>query len=321
MQEPINKLSSVNNIEKYSFRSNGKLLLTGEYFVLDGAKALATPTLPGQTLELKLNKAAKDLIKWNSYDENGKVWFSANYSLSDFKCLTSTDDKIANTLKDILSQLSDLNPSVFSTKGLHDFSTQLDFDRQFGLGTSSTLINNLAQWAAIDPFELLSKTFGGSGYDLACASSKNPILYYLTDEAPHWESVNFNPPFQDKLYLLYLGKKQNSREGIKRYREKSKPSKALIDEVSMLSKAFCEASKQDDFDKLIEEHEQIISNSIELPKVKDVYFKDFPLAAKSLGAWGGDFVLISYGGSWKELKKFTLKIGMENLFPYKSLVL
>jgi len=31
-----------------SFYSNGKLLITGEYLVLDGAKALALPTKYGQ---------------------------------------------------------------------------------------------------------------------------------------------------------------------------------------------------------------------------------------------------------------------------------
>ena len=36
-----------------NFYSNGKLLLTAEYLVLDGAKALALPTKFGQDLEVK----------------------------------------------------------------------------------------------------------------------------------------------------------------------------------------------------------------------------------------------------------------------------
>ena len=35
------------------FYSHGKLLLTGEYVVLDGAKALAIPTNKGQYLTVK----------------------------------------------------------------------------------------------------------------------------------------------------------------------------------------------------------------------------------------------------------------------------
>ncbi len=313
-------MSSNSNIEQYSFRSNGKLLLTGEYFVLDGAKALASPTLPGQTLDLKITRSGKELIQWNSFDDKGENWFNASYNLKDLECLSSSDEEISDTLKDILKQLSILNPMAFETKGSYEFSTQLDFDRQFGLGTSSTLIHNLSLWAKINAFELLEKTFGGSGYDLACANAKSPILFHIEKDAPKWESVNFNPPFHDKLYLLYLGKKQNSRDGIKRYKEKTKPSAALINEISNISKAFCEISKQDEFDKLIIAHEEIISKTLELPKVKDVYFKDFPVKAKSLGAWGGDFILLSHTGSWKELKTYTQKLGMENLFPYKSLV-
>ena len=37
--------------------------------------------------------------------------------------------------------------------------TQLDFLRNWGLGSSSTLINNIAQWANVNPFDLQQKSF------------------------------------------------------------------------------------------------------------------------------------------------------------------
>ena len=37
------------------FYSNGKLLISGEYFVLDGAKCLALPCKKGQLLKIKPN--------------------------------------------------------------------------------------------------------------------------------------------------------------------------------------------------------------------------------------------------------------------------
>ena len=40
-------------MQNQTFYSNGKLLLTGEYVVLDGAKALAVPTRFGQNLIVK----------------------------------------------------------------------------------------------------------------------------------------------------------------------------------------------------------------------------------------------------------------------------
>jgi hypothetical protein len=39
---------------KKKFYSNGKLLITGEYLVLDGAKAFALPTKKGQNLIMKM---------------------------------------------------------------------------------------------------------------------------------------------------------------------------------------------------------------------------------------------------------------------------
>jgi mevalonate kinase len=53
--------------------SNGKLLISGEYAILDGALSLATPTLFGQYLEI-LEDDSK-YIKWTSKNSNGKVWF------------------------------------------------------------------------------------------------------------------------------------------------------------------------------------------------------------------------------------------------------
>ena len=41
--------------EQTTFRSHGKLLLTGEYVVLDGALSLAIPTVFGQDLKVENN--------------------------------------------------------------------------------------------------------------------------------------------------------------------------------------------------------------------------------------------------------------------------
>ena len=60
----------------------------------------------------------------------------------------------------------------------------------------------------------MQNTFDGSGYDIACAQHKSPILYTRKDMNPIVEEVNFNPKFKEQLYFVYLNKKQNSREGI-----------------------------------------------------------------------------------------------------------
>ena len=53
------------------FYSHGKLLITGEYLVLDGAKALAVPTVFGQDLSVKkmipTKYIGKVLIIWERF--------------------------------------------------------------------------------------------------------------------------------------------------------------------------------------------------------------------------------------------------------------
>jgi len=169
--------------------------------------------------------------------------------------------------------------------------TQNDFPREWGLGTSSTFIASLARWAQVNPYPVLFDTLGGSGYDIACAFAEGPILYWLDGQTPAVQPVDFQPPFADSLYFVYLGKKQDSRAGILRYRERAKGDAALVAEVTRLTERFLAAASLADMDAIICEHESLISRALDLPRAKDLYFSDFWGAVKSLGAWGGDFVL------------------------------
>jgi hypothetical protein len=81
-------------------------------------------------------------------------------------------ETIKSTLLSILHEGYVLNPSFI--KAERDIILlQLSFPKKMGLGTSSTLINNIAQWLQIDAFTLLNNSFGGSGYDIACAQNNN----------------------------------------------------------------------------------------------------------------------------------------------------
>ena len=91
-------------------------------------------------------------------------------------------------------------------------TTQVDFPREWGLGTSSTLVSLLAQHTAVSPYQLLADTFGGSGYDIACAIADGPIRYRLADGIPYAQPTQFKPPFLDQLYLVYSGKKKTSEK-------------------------------------------------------------------------------------------------------------
>jgi mevalonate kinase len=169
--------------------------------------------------------------------------------------------------------------------------TKLEFDRHWGLGSSSTLVSLLAQWFDIPPYDLFNRTQTGSGYDLACATAEGPILYQLQQGQAIITPVRFQPTFQSQLYFVYLGQKQFSDREVKAYLGHGKPDSALLQEVSDLTRSLVQASSLDEFAGLLEAHEALLSAELRRPTVQQQLFASYPGQVKSLGAWGGDFVL------------------------------
>ncbi|WNH09250.1 GYDIA family GHMP kinase [Thalassobellus suaedae] len=160
------------------YYSNGKLLLTGEYVVLDGALSLAVPTKQGQSLHIEHIDEPK--IIWKSLDELGTIWFEDTFLIEQItSSFLNLDNDISERVIQILNAAKTLNPDFLNTNTGFKITTSLTFPKNWGLGTSSTLINNVAQWANVNAFELLNLTFGGSGYDIACAQNNYqlPINY------------------------------------------------------------------------------------------------------------------------------------------------
>lgn len=278
----------------FSTFASGKLLITGEYAVLDGALALAVPVKYGQKFTVVPQENDGKLI-WESIDYQGNTWFSAAFHTADFSVETTSDTAIAERLQSILSACRQQNPSFLvgiSTKA----TITADFPMNWGLGSSSTLIAAVAKWAEVDPYRLLADTFGGSGYDIACAYAEGPLLYRLDPALPPGrretvEPVIFDPPFKDQLYFIYLGKKQDSREGIRRYRETAAGKDAgLIAEISSITRDILTINNLPDFEKALLAHENLLARALSLPRAQEL-FPGFPGVIKSLGAWGGDFVL------------------------------
>src|SRR5690606_19124683 len=183
-----------------------------------------------------------------------------------------------------------LNPGFLSKYEGIEIKTKLDFPRNWGLGTSSTLINNVAQWANVDAFELLKNSFGGSGYDIAAAKSDSPILYELKNGKPEFRKIYLPWDFSDSLFFVHLNKKQDSKDGIMRYRSAS-VDKKLLQRISDISIKLLLCYSLSDFEALINANEEIISEIINLPTIKKQLFSDYHRTIKSLGAWGGDFIL------------------------------
>jgi mevalonate kinase len=328
----------------FEARARGKFLLTGEYFVLDGAEALALPLRFGQTLRIEADAQGPKRLHWQSLDPDGTVWFEGEFQLPDLQPLKNSDAATAQTLSNILQacyypspppdirrdELS-LIPSRHSSgqaiphppSQITAFS-QTDFPREWGLGTSSTLIALLARWAGADPYRVLAETLGGSGYDIACAFAEGPILFQRhAGEAPAVKQVDYRPDFSEHLYFVFLGKKQNSREGIAHYRQWAENAgesakSSAIERVTGLTRHFLSASSLGALEAVLAEHESLVSETLSLPKAKDQHFPDFWGQIKSLGAWGGDFVLATSPRSEAETRAYFAQKGFPVLLTWQD---
>jgi mevalonate kinase len=303
------------------YYGHGKLLLAGEYFVMDGAKALALPLNLGQGMQVRYSPSFSPRLHWKSFDVNGNLWFEAHFEFWHFDCLDPSPAPEVLKLQQILREVRKINKHFLRDEVDVQVETQLDFPLNWGLGSSSSLLYVVAQWAYVSPFELLFNVDKGSGYDIACAQSNQPILYQLKGRDPSWQMVDFNPSFKDKLFFIYLGRKQNSREAIKNYRHLGPFDQTLISEVSSITEQIISAKTLAEFEELITRHQDLIGSSLELPLVKQERFFDYWGEIKSLGAWGGDFALVTSHLSEEQTRDYFLRHGCPIFIPYNKLVL
>lgn len=302
---------------KKRFYSNGKLLITGEYVVLDGALALALPTKFGQ--DFVIEQGQNKEIVWKSFDSDGSIWFNETIPFLDIIHNSNFKNQPErNTLIGILHEAYLLNPAYIINHEGYCIATHLTFPKFWGLGTSSTLINNISQWLAIDAFTLLKNSFGGSGYDIACAQNDTPILYQLANGKPILKKVYFAPKFTKNLYFVYLNKKQSSKNAITSYFKKQKNSTETISKINAITDTIVISKNIEEFISEIEKHETILSEILETSTVKEELFSDFKGTVKSLGAWGGDFVMVV---SKDNPRNYFKEKGYKTLIAYKDMIL
>ena len=301
------------------FKSNGKILLTSEYVVLDGVDCIALPTKFGQTLSVIENNSK--CINWTSYDYNNNIWFKDKYTISSENKIEYSSEKnnISETLLKILNALVKLNSDKINNKIGYDFVSKLSFSKDWGLGTSSTLINNLANWAKVDSYELLKLTFGGSGYDIACAGAENPIHFNNYNNKISISNSKFDPIYKENIFFIYLGNKQNSRDGIKDYEsKKNKLTQDIIEQFKSINEKIVITDSLKEFEQCLTMHELLISKLIDIEPIKNRLFKDYDKGiVKSLGAWGGDFVLVT---GTKNAMSYFLNKGYKTIFEYSKLI-
>lgn len=298
-----------------SYYANGKLLLTSEYFVLHGAKAIALPLKVGQKLTIS-EGFSFDSLTWQAlYD--GKIWFSCEVNPSDFSVIDTNDPEKAGTLSKIFQTIKTLNPT-FHPKAGTKLETSMDANPEWGFGSSSTLISLLSQWTGADSFILNELVFKGSGFDIACANADGPIFYVRNKPA---QPIVLDYPFSDQLFLVYSGKKKKTSSEVSTFLKEKKVSDNLIQEISTLSDEFANCPDQNKFNKLIRQHEKIVGALIGQTPVKEQFFNNFDGAIKSLGAWGGDFYLISTAQPFSGVKKYFDNRGLTTIFRWNELIL
>lgn len=281
-------------------------MLFGEYLVLNGSDCLAFPLKFGQTLSV----TKSDELIWESYSKHG-IWFSASMS-SDFTILDTNNEEVAETLKQLFLVIRAEKPELdFNQR----FKAEANFELNWGLGSSSTLISLLSQWSGVETKKLLDVSFGGSGYDVACATAEGPIIYA---NGKVKKEVHLPESITNKLLFIYLGNKQNSREEIKRFKKKE----VTQDQVDTMDTIISNALQTDQievFEQQLDHSEELISSIIETNQLKQRLFADYPYSIKSLGAWGGDFFLATVR-DLKTAKTYFEEKGYDTLFTYQEFI-
>ena len=291
------------------FFAPGKLLLSGEYAVLDGAQAISCPSHKGQFLEVQ-KIANSSTLEWHALREDEHCWLHLSLN-SKAEILETNDSEKAQLIQGLLVDLFDGEIPL----GLR-VETKLDFKREWGLGSSSTLITLVAKWAQKDAMKLFFKHLKGSGYDVATALENSAIRYQIiAKEKAHWEKVDL-PKILEKSHFLYLGEKQISSTEVVRYGNLERKPK-LVESISQLSADLLSVSGEEELIDWMAKHEKVTGQLIQQESHRKKRFPKLKGGYKSLGAWGGDFVWIMPKG---DDLAYLNKLGHHEVFPFKELL-
>ena len=301
-----------------SLYAHGKLLISAEYMVLHGSKALALPLQVGQALQRKRSED-RTLFSWQAYQAK-HLWFNAKFNPSTLGIIETSDQEKAENLRILIKAIIEMDPSFQKELFTWDVETMLDFSPRWGFGSSSTLIALMAEWAEVNPLDLHFAVSEGSGYDVACAIADMPILYKLRPDGPHYKQIRFHPHFADNLYFVWLGTKQATAEHLVEVADTINPGFEEIHYFTSLTERMTEATELSQFRLLMEEHEERLSSLIHIEKVAKTRFPDLPGSVKSLGAWGGDFVMIATEADMEVLYDYLDNKGLTTRFRYNDLV-
>lgn len=307
-------------VKKYY--GNGKLLLSGEYLVLDGAKALSLPVKFGQHTEVKEDETKPGVILWKA-KEHDLTWFEAELELKTLNVISSTDEVTANFVTDMFLAIQESFVGFESFESL-SFEHSVNFPLNWGLGSSSSLISNMATWSLMEPYELHQRVSAGSGYDVFTARCHKPIMYQLVNDVPHVTEIHYQPSFSKQLYFVYQGQKQNTAMQVEEYKKKEEQFMKEITRINTITEEMIHSTSYGEFETLLREHEDIISRVLDRKPLIETTFSDYKYGfVKSLGAWGGDFMLFTLReeNHPQLLLEYLNRKQLDTVFQYKDLIL
>jgi mevalonate kinase len=195
------------------------------------------------------------------------------------------------------------------------------FDHSWGMGSSSALVANLARWAMTEPFELFSRLYNGSGYDIAAALAESPILFSYVNHKAKITPVKFLPVFHTHISFIYTGHKQNTESSLEAYRRLPTPSKQQIEMMNYFTGELFRTQHLKQFMQIMNEHEAFLSRILDKKTVKEELFTDFDGEIKSLGAWGGDMVMAASEKTGEYIRTYFETKGYQTVFDFHTLIL
>lgn len=277
----------------HTFSSRGKLMITGEYLALYGGRVLGWPTKFRQHITVNQAPGPAGQLIWNADGHDNMPWFDALLDIhTKAEVISASDNKVADTLVNILNTALEMGASDLLRTRSQAVNTLTEWPMNWGLGSSSTLITNIAWWLNLNPFDLQRRVFGGSGYDIACALSDEPVIYQMADKplaakAPKPALLTLHAGF------AWLGKKASTADAMDRFREKTlnRDLSKKLDTINRLTYHILNAEKIENLIKAIQIHEETIGFLLEMEPIAIREFPYFDGTVKSLGAWGGDFAM------------------------------
>ena len=295
-----------------TFQCPGKLFITGEYAVLRGALALVVPV--HYTQSLVVVPGEEGFLHWTTtWDETN--FLSATFRLSDFSTVSCSDSLRAATLTKLFTSVRRLNPN-FITGGGFRVRSLMGANPQWGFGSSAQLTVNVARWAGVDALELHRLVSSGSGADVACSLTARPIHYSIALQKPRYTEVSFSPPFADQLLLVYTNRKQDSATSVKNFLLKRHVVDSVRDLFSQITLEVTQTTDIGTFAGLMTEHERLLQSVLKQPTMQETQFQGFQGVVKSLGAWGGDFVLAIPATGVEEATSWFIDRGYSTLLPF-----